>query len=45
MKAYFINVGHGNMSLVKTDNKNILIDCNITNDNDALKQINEVFDN
>ncbi len=45
MKAYFINVGHGNMSLVKTDNKSILIDCNITNDNDALKQINEVFDN
>lgn len=45
MKAYFINVGHGNMSLVKTKNKNILIDCNITDENDALKQINEVFDN
>ena len=45
MKVYFINVGHGNMSLVKTKNKNILIDCNITDDNDALNQINEVFNN
>ena len=30
---------------MKTENKNILIDCNITEDNEALKQINDVFDN
>lgn len=45
MKAHFFNVGHGDMSLVEVAGKNILVDCNITDDNGALADILKIIPN
>lgn len=45
MKVHFLNVGHGDMTLIEVAGKNILIDCNITEDNKALEKIFKVFPN
>lgn len=46
MKVHFLNVGHGDMTLIETDNLNFLIDCNISNENDsAYKHLEETFNN
>ncbi|MDD4590660.1 MAG: MBL fold metallo-hydrolase [Parabacteroides sp.] len=44
MKVYFLNVGHGDMSLVDFDGVFMLIDCKVTStDDDAFKFIDEII--
>ena len=45
MKIHFLNVGHGDMTLVEVCGKNILIDCYISEENYALDSIRKIFNN
>ncbi|MDR1168955.1 MAG: MBL fold metallo-hydrolase [Heliobacteriaceae bacterium] len=43
MKVHFLNVGHGDMSLLEVDGKKVMVDCCATDENDALSYVRKVF--
>ena len=44
MKIHFLNVGHGDMTLIQTKEKNIMIDCCVSENKD-LSNILKIFSN